>query len=215
MKIATLKRLLKKIASFYFRMGLKNKKFSIISNNCWGGGVYDKYGLRYLSPTIGLWIPPDDYIIMLRDLRTYLSEDLVQISWQESHIKNILLEKHNLSGLQLDSLVIGRLKDIDIVFLHYSSFVEAKEKWTKRCKRVNFDNLLVKFNDQNGCTVENVRDYLRLQYRYKLFFTAKAEWCTNNECILFKQYLKDGYVKSDMFYGNNPIDMTKYLNKMK
>lgn len=66
---AQIKRLLRKIISPIKRFGLKNKKFSIISNNCWGGIVYDIFGLQYLSPTIGLFMFSDDYIRFCENLK--------------------------------------------------------------------------------------------------------------------------------------------------
>lgn len=36
--------------------------FSIISNNCWGGFVYQKFGIKYTSPTVGLFIYENDYV---------------------------------------------------------------------------------------------------------------------------------------------------------
>lgn len=44
------------------RRKLKNTEFTIISNNCWGGFIYQKYGLKYQSPTIGLFFMGKDYI---------------------------------------------------------------------------------------------------------------------------------------------------------
>ena len=34
---------------------LLNKKFTIISNNCWGGWVYREFAVPYQTPTIGLF----------------------------------------------------------------------------------------------------------------------------------------------------------------
>ena len=39
---------------------LKNKDFTIISNNCWGGMIYEVYGLQKTSP---LYIPYYFYVI--------------------------------------------------------------------------------------------------------------------------------------------------------
>lgn len=36
------------------------KEFYIISNDCWGGGIYRRLEMPYLSPTVGLWIDPKD-----------------------------------------------------------------------------------------------------------------------------------------------------------
>lgn len=37
------------------RKGLENTDFTIISNNCWGGMVYESYNLPKQSPTVGLF----------------------------------------------------------------------------------------------------------------------------------------------------------------
>ena len=52
--------------------------FTIISNNCWGGLVYQYFGLPYTSPTVGLFIMDDDYIKFLENLDYYLSQPLAQ-----------------------------------------------------------------------------------------------------------------------------------------
>lgn len=44
---------------------LKSKDFSIISNNCFAGIVYQHLGLQYNTPTIGLYFYPDEYIKFL------------------------------------------------------------------------------------------------------------------------------------------------------
>lgn len=41
---------------------LIGKSFTILSNNCWGGHVYRYFSLPYLTPTIGLYFYPDDYL---------------------------------------------------------------------------------------------------------------------------------------------------------
>jgi len=40
---------------------INHKSFSIISNNCWGGLVYQYFGLPYNTPTVGLFIMDDDF----------------------------------------------------------------------------------------------------------------------------------------------------------
>lgn len=39
----------------YRKKKLINSNFSIISNNCWGGMVYESYNLPKQSPTVGLF----------------------------------------------------------------------------------------------------------------------------------------------------------------
>ena len=44
------------------RKKLKHTDFCIISNNCWGGFIYQKFGIKYNTPTIGLFIYERYYI---------------------------------------------------------------------------------------------------------------------------------------------------------
>lgn len=208
-------RICKKILAIYYRIGLKNKSFTIISNNCWGGIIYDKFSLPYNTPTIGLWIPPRDYCKFLANLNYYLKQSVVQISYQDSHVYE-LLKKRKEEGrynFNLDNLIIGRIVDVDIIFLHYNSFNDAKNKWEKRCKRVNFKNMLIKFNDQNECTYEDYKDFSKLDFEHKLFFTANKQWCNNSFDVFVQMFEKDGYVVNDT---RNEIKMNikEYLNKM-
>lgn len=213
---AQIKRRMEKVSAIFYRIGLKNRNFSIISNNCWGGKVYDMYALQYLSPTVGLWIPPEDFCRFCKNIKHYLKVDLVQITYLESHVR-ALLEARKKTGryeLPLDELIIGRIEDVDIVFLHYTSFEDAKEKWNRRRKRVNFDNILIKLNDQNGCTEKQFDDFCDLDYEHKLFFTAKEEWCKYPYCIFLEKYEREGYVVSDTLHGDVPMNVKRYLNGM-
>lgn len=65
-------RKLRKVVAPFRRIGLK-KQFTIFSDNCWGGRLYDKFALQYLSPTIGLAIEESDYIKFLLNLDYYIS----------------------------------------------------------------------------------------------------------------------------------------------
>lgn len=213
---AQIKRRIKKLFALFYRRGLKNKTFSILSNNCWGGIIYDKYALPYLTPTIGLWIPPNDYIKFLKNLDFYSKQTLYQISYMESHVKDLLIsrKKEGRYIFELESLIIGRLYDIDIIFLHYSNFSMAKEKWEKRIKRINFNNLLVKMNDQNECTDKNFYDFMNLPYANKIFFTSNEKWKNNKNVLYIEKYKKDGYVVNDTRRGDIPLNTTKLLNSL-
>lgn len=41
---------------------INKDRFTIISNNCWGGEVYESYNLIKQSPTVGLFFMASDYI---------------------------------------------------------------------------------------------------------------------------------------------------------
>ena len=67
---------------------LKNRDFTIISNNCFAGWVYRIYNLPYLSPTVGLFIMPKDYIKLCTNLKYYMNLELKFINPLYSRYKN-------------------------------------------------------------------------------------------------------------------------------
>lgn len=212
---AQIKRRIYRVIGKINRKKLANRTFSILSNNCWGGEVYDNYALQYLTPTVGLWIPPKDYLRLLKNPDYYLNRELIQIGYQESHVADLLTSRKQAGRyhFELDDLVIGRLDDVDIIFIHYQSFQDAKLKWDKRKTRLNTDNLIVKFCDQNGCTYDDYIEFCELPYNNKLFFTSNKEWNQYPFCYIVHQIDKDGRA-DDTKRGAVPIDLTAYLNSL-
>ena len=147
--------------------------FSIFSNNCWAGSVYRRYGLPYSSPTAGLYFFASDYVKFASRLRYYTSVPLEFIDARESQYADQLREKGELGK------PVARLDDIEVVFLHYPSPEEAAEKWARRCKRINWDNVFIKFSQMNCCTEGDLRAFDAIPFRNKLCFTrfAKARAC--------------------------------------
>ena len=157
---------------------LKNKEFTIISNNCWGGTVYEAHNLQKQSPTIGLFFIADDYIRFLKHLSEYLESPLSFISPSESKWKDMkeVSGDSRFGSYPIATLSIeceGNTESIEVFFLHYHSEEEARDKWKRRCKRINWDRLLVKFDDQNGCTEEHIREFNQLPFKNKICFTVK------------------------------------------
>jgi uncharacterized protein (DUF1919 family) len=59
------------------------------------------------------------------------------------------------------------LADIKIYFMHYSTYAEAEQKWYERCKRINFDNIVVVFACMNetGDMSAVLEDFSTLPYK--------------------------------------------------
>lgn len=214
---AQIRRRIKRFLAIFRRMPLKNRNFSIISNNCWGGLVYDKYALPYLSPTIGLYFYADEYIRFISDLHKYLNSELEFIEIDESRHKDSILAKGE------NNVIVGLIgKEVEVVFLHYHSREEAYEKWMRRCKRVNYDNLLIKCNDQNDFTQKEFEALCKLEFKHKLFFTANEKWKEPDFALYIERYRDQGYVVNDTtrrrwHFDTKDylhIDTTAYLNKM-
>ncbi|MEE1042963.1 MAG: DUF1919 domain-containing protein, partial [Clostridia bacterium] len=69
---------------FFRRKFINNTDFSIICNNCWGGYVYRRYGLPYLTPTVGLYFYSEDFTKLCSDIKGYMSKTLEFIPYTES-----------------------------------------------------------------------------------------------------------------------------------
>lgn len=192
----------KKFARFR-KKAIDFSDFTIISNNCWGGMTYENYGLQKNSPTVGLFFMAGDYIKFISNLKEYLNTDFVFIKPEESQYVDYLKKDPKFM-----SYPIGKLKDIEVMFNHYQSEAEARKKWNRRCLRINWDKILVKFNDQNGCSIEHINTYSKLPYKNKLFFTVK-DWPVQKWEGYYK--IRQHVKKDSITASHEPIGDTHYF----
>ncbi|MBT9045622.1 hypothetical protein BTI92_03985 [Lactobacillus delbrueckii subsp. bulgaricus] len=195
------------------KQNLIDTKFTIISNNCWGGMLYESYDLPKESPTVGLFIMADDYIKFLKDLKGYLDSELTFIDPKSSKwYSQVSVDK------RYGNYPVGKLKDVEIFFLHYHSEEEAMAKWHRRIKRINWDRLLVKFNDQNGCTRKDVEEFLKLPFKHKIFFTCKNWNVADPQHVIVKinQFPKHNFIMAsyEPFGKNKYINLDKLINSL-
>ncbi|MBQ2724511.1 MAG: DUF1919 domain-containing protein [Clostridia bacterium] len=149
------------IRRYFDRKLIRRRDFTIISNNCWAGRCYQYLDMPYLSPTVGLYFFAEDYLRFVSDLRYYLSLELEFISWEQSKYRETLRERRHTE------VPIAMIGDVEIVFLHYKTEAEAREKWERRKKRVNYDDVILKFSKMNLCTEEHLKKFDALQYKNK------------------------------------------------
>lgn len=190
-----------------FTAGLRSKKllssdFTIIANNCWAGFIYQSYGIAYNTPTVGLYFMPDDYLKFVQNLDVYLTSNLTFIDPTSSRYKESLKATHSF-GLY----PVGKIRDIEIIFLHYHSEDEAYEKWTRRSARVNKEKLLIKFNDQNRATDEHISNFDKLDFKNKICFTSKEyQHLESVVCI------KSAMEQHSVLASQEPFGRSKYIN---
>lgn len=204
-----IKKFIKKTIGNINKIGLKNKDFTIISNNCWGGFVYQKFNLEYRTPFIGLFLYAPDYIELLENFDELISKELEFIGADKSKYKSDLIKNGTFNKYP-----IGILGDnVEIHFLHYHSIEEAITKWNKRLSRINRDNMLVKFSDRDLCTDDLIYRFDRLKFKNKICFASK-EFEENKSVITFKEFLGKECVENEWEYYSNYIDIKKMLNSL-
>lgn len=120
------------------RRKLRNRDFSIISQNCLGGVVYHMLGLPFTSPTINMFIEDENFLKLVSNLKHYMS-----------------IEPEPLADPYVDPVDRTvkypkiRIDDIEICCLHFKNCAEAINAWNKRRNRINFENILVIANSWN------------------------------------------------------------------
>ena len=146
---------LKKLHLRRSKKRLKNEEFSIISSNCIGGIIYNNLELRFLSPTINTAINSDEFAKMLGNLEYYMNLDPVESINDEFDCP------------------CGKIGDVEIRFVHYSTFEEGRQKWNERKSRINYDNLYIILNDRDGITEEQIRGLKSVKCKNICVFASK------------------------------------------
>ena len=158
------------------RRQITNENFSIICQNCIGGKIYHSLGRKFLSPTINMAFDGPDFIRFVTNLEKYLNRELVESVSREVNYP------------------VGRIDDVEIQFVHYKTFEEAKEKWEDRKQRINLNNIYVIATDRDGMGNEEcMKAFDKLPYK-KIMYTSKEypeyEWSCY--CSMWKHQFQVG-----------------------
>ena len=151
------------------RARIRDRDFGVISNNCWGAHIYQRLGVEYATPFVGLFLDPGCYLTLLSRLRWYLTRPL---RFRDTSRYEYLNERR---AVNQTTYPIGCLEDeVEIHFMHYGSVQEAASKWARRVARLTprDDRLFVKFDDNNDCTATQLDAFERLPFQHKVCFVA-------------------------------------------
>lgn len=175
------------------RSKLGSSDISIISQNCIGGVFSHDMQWQFRTPTINLYIPAKNYIKFVLEIKRYLSAELTLN--------------------RIERYPVGRLEDIEVHFVHYKSWQEAKTTWERRKTRVNWEKILVLCTDRDGFDEQVFEQWKALPYP-KLLFTARKQFANHPDSLYFPQYEKLGCVPDLIpkreFYKNDVL-----INKVK
>ena len=189
------------------RRGLVNRDFTIISNNCWGGFIYQRFNLPYRTPFIGLFVPAPCFIKLLEDFENNMQKEMRFISIQDSPY----YAKINGSGRVYPIGVLG--DDIEIHFLHYKTDEEARATWNRRKTRINLHNLLIKFAEMDCCTPDLITRFEALPFKHKICFTAQDYPNCKSALRLPSKYIKGNQVVNESKFV--PHNLKEILNSCK
>ena len=198
----------------YERRNLRNKDFTIISNDCMVGGIYRKLGLKDTTPTIGLFFFAEDYIKFLENFEYYLKQTPT-FSKISRHVEADSLFPQLTQARKKNHYPIGLLgNDVEIHFLHYLNETQAMNKWQQRVKRINFENLFIIYSDKYRFREEYFDRFEKLPFEHKIFFSAKPR--RDSELTVFLQDYADKPEVGDLFNKRKSyekcFDTIKWLN---
>lgn len=213
----TLDGLLLWLRNNYLRASSKIRKrkinktdFTIISNNCWGGIIYESYGLEKQSPTVGMFFMAEEYLKFVSNLKYYLEDCEISFIDPDQARHKDFYKKDKKFGTYL----IGRLDDVEIAMLHFHSPKEAALKWKRRCERVNWDHMIVKMNDQNRCKKKHAEEFMKLPFKNKVFFTVK-DWSDVKGITILKSKNSECCGLFDEPFGSSSkMNINKLINKI-
>ena len=183
----------KRVLLPFRRFRFNNPDVTILSSNCLGGCIAHDLNLRFNSPTINLWMTPKDFIRFCGNLGKYTSKELQFIE---------------LEGFR--GYPIAKLIDITIHFQHYHSEDEARTTWTKRCKRINFNDIRCIMSERDGCTDEDLIAFSKLPYPT----AAIVHYEKNNipNCYVVRGFENEKEVGNIMVYRPNQYFGHKYYD---
>lgn len=203
------RRIIAKIATFtakirhrYYRKHIKNTSVSIISQNCIGGVISHDLGLKFLSPTVNLYMNSHDFMLFVENLREFKDGKLQFIKSDKNYPVAICTLRN---------------KSIKVHFVHYSSKEEAEKKWHERYERINYDNIHVVMTDRDGFNNETLERFKKLPYKKILFSSKKIRM---EDVVYVKEFRKEYQVGDLIPYATlsgkrfyEKINIVKWLNE--
>lgn len=117
-----------RLARAYVTRRLVKEPRSIISDDCWGGRVYDANALPCHSPFVGMGFATDEYINFLEHMREPGALDPLSISSERKGYPIIQTRHAELYGM------------------HYKTEKEFMQRYQRRCLRLNLDRPWIKID---------------------------------------------------------------------
>lgn len=159
--------ILRRVLLSYRRIGLKNRNFSIISNNCTAGYIYQYFGLEYQTPTIGIFFTANDYVKIVANPQKYFQKGNLRFIAPENSVHKNLYK----SSMSFGKYPVAELDDIEVFFMHYKTEKDAEQTWYRRCERINYNNVLFLFTENESFSLGTLDESLCVSQKNKVCMT--------------------------------------------
>lgn len=151
----------------------------------------------------------DDYLNFIEKLDFYLAKELEIIPLNKSKHYEIWKD-----DLELKNVPVGRLGDVEIVFLHYKNPEVAKAKWNSRVQRINKENMIFKFSYMNGCTDRDIHRFIDMKLPgKKICFVKDSKTAKlDNSLVYYPGFEDSKQIFNDTYYWNKYVNVIKFIN---
>lgn len=147
----------------------------------------------------------NDYVKFVSNLRYYCDGKVRLINACDSHHYDELMLQGNIN------VPIGLLgDDVEVVFLHYHSESEVKDKWARRCERICWNNIILKFSEMNSATLQHLQIIDKLPYQKKVIFTTR-DYGLNSQ-VVFKEWLGASQIRDDTTHFRRYVNLVDLIN---
>lgn len=176
----------------FAQQALTNRNFTLISDNCWGGILYSWLGLQFHTPFINVIVPPKSFLALANNLDHYLGLDLL-FNPQD----------------QQTTYPVGALGDVRINFVHDTTPQEARQKWYRRLKRINPNNIFFKFETDNP---NYIQAFDSLTTPKKIVFTRNQSVTGSSVILLNDQHIDGPKLQQTCMTCGKKINLVNWLN---
>ncbi|MDO7173359.1 DUF1919 domain-containing protein [Mariniflexile sp. AS56] len=171
-------------------------KFTIISDDCWGGQIYNQLEIPYYTPTVGLWIGGHDYIQFIENLSKANAANLYNANSNETY-------------------PVGQSAYAKFHFLHYKNFDIAVNTFQRRYQRINWNKLLYKIDlEKPGMNADHIKKWNEMKLPNSIAFYSDRvlkEWSGDiHNGVYIKNWVLDGALMFDI--SRRSFNVFKWLN---
>lgn len=138
---------------------------TIFSPNCIAGEIYNLLGLKFCSPLINTSLDRNDFVTFLENMDIYLN--------------SVPVIRKNNDGSCFMSLGDNSVEKIIIQFPHDYDIDEVLQKWERRKKRIDKNNIYI-ICDDRGISKEKLDKINSLTVKKIIIFSSKELGIKNN-----------------------------------
>ena len=180
-----------------YQKRLKNKSPSLITSDCLGGIIYHNLGLKFMSPTINLYIEPKEFVTFVHNLKGFMESDVIEIKAEN--------KKFPVGQIEYNG------KKVTLNFMHYNSFEEAKNKWDERKLRIDYSNIYIAQIIVDA-TKEDFEAFESLPYENKILIT-KENLTNSKNVTTLKIFSKKKYKPGEGFHYKNWFSIKRHIDE--